>query len=315
SISGAVQRPDEFEYRPDDTIQTLLKIGGGRLDEADLSKVFVIPANSRERVTIPAEDFNHVTLNQNDRVIVPFNRSEKMTAGAWITGEVEIPGNFPISETSATVADLLEMSGGLKNSALPNAAYIIRSTSAIRETDEATRINIDALKRTSDQLRQGFEYLELEEQLGTERKVFVDLSKTENLKDIRILDGDRLYVPRDLQAVVLFGQVNNPGNYPYHSNYTVQDYLRQAGGLSLAADQDRIFVIKAGSKAWLKPGETTLESGDMIFADRIPFDELDSQRNHELQVRSAKRQDLQVLLATISTIAAVVTTAVVVTRR
>jgi polysaccharide biosynthesis/export protein len=315
SISGAVQRPDEFEYRSDDTIQTLLKIGGGRLDDADLEQVFVIPADSRERMTITAEDFTNYILRPNDRVIVPFNRSEKITSGARITGEIEIPGIFPISERSATLADLLEMSGGLKENALPNAAYIIRNTSTIRETENVTDINIDALKRTSDQLRQGFEYLELEEQLGTQRKIFVDLSKKENLKDIRILDGDHLYVPRDLQAVVLFGQVNNPGNYPYNSNYTVQDYLRQAGGLSLAADQERVFVIKAGSKAWLRPGETLIESGDMIFTDRIPFDELDSKRNHELQVRSAKRQDLQVLLATISTIAAVVTTAVVVTRR
>ncbi len=319
SISGAVQRPNEFEYRPEDTISALIKIGGGRLDNAITDKAYVYRRTETDKnakkITVEESQFNQFSLNPNDRVVIPYNKNKKQTAGAWVIGEAVSPGNFPIDETTTTVADLIEMAGGLNSQALPNAAYIIREMNIPRETENSAEINIDDLKRTSDQLRQGFEYLDLEENLGTDQRMIVDLSDTASLNEIRVLDGDRLYIPADLQTVTLFGQVKNPGNYPYHSTNSVEDYLGQANGLNLAADPDRVFVIKAGSKAWQKPENTELESGDMIFVDRIPFDELDAKRNYEVQLRNAKRQDRQVLLAAISTIAAVVTTTVVVIRR
>jgi len=314
SISGAVQRPDEFEYREDDTIEDLLEIGGGYTQRADENYILVYRP-SGERITVNPDNYNNFALQPNDRVVIPTLDRKRETAGAWVIGEAVTPGNFPIDEESTSVADLLEKAGGLKAGALPNAAYIIRNNEVLSDVSSPSTINIEELKRTSDQLRQGFEYLQLQEELDADTKVFVDLTDTENLQSIRILDGDRLYIPRDQQVVVLFGQVNNPGNYPYNTENSVIDYIEKAGGMSLAADQERVFVIKAGNKAWLEPDKTELESGDMIFVDRIPFDELDAKRNYEVQLRSAKRQDRQILLAAISTIAAVVTTAVVVVRR
>jgi hypothetical protein len=84
--------------------------------------------------------------------------------------------------------------------------------------------------------------------------------------------------------------------------------------MSLAAAPERIFVIKAGSRVWLSPNETTLESGDMIFVDREPFDELNAFRSYELQKQSIRQGNIQIILATVSTITAIITTYVAITR-
>jgi protein involved in polysaccharide export with SLBB domain len=144
--------------------------------------------------------------------------------------------------------------------------------------------------------------------------MFVDLDNADQLNRIKITDGDRVYIPTDYQNIVLYGQFNNPGNYPYDPSLSVRDYLELAGGLSLAADPERIYVIKAGSRAWMQPDETNLESGDMIFVDRTPFDELNAQREYEIQLRNARRGNAQLVLTAISTIAAAVTTYVAITR-
>ncbi|MFU8812745.1 MAG: SLBB domain-containing protein [Balneolaceae bacterium] len=320
SLSGAVERPLNLEYTADDQFDTLLHIAGGFTSDADSAVVHLFrsetPGTRAERSSLSLADIRSQSLQPNDRIVVPRREQAGSPATAWVYGEALIPGNFPITDAETSVADLLEMAGGVTPRALPNAAYILRETpSENRTTDQPSRVDIEGLKRYSDQIRQGFEYLELEERLGSDSKLFVDLTNPENYQNVRILAGDQLHIPRDVQTVVLFGQINNPGNYPFRDDLGVRDYLGLAGGLSLAADRERVFVIKAGSRVWKRPNETNLQSGDMIFVDRIPFDELDSQRSFELELRQDRRSNIQVVLTAVSTVAAIVTTAVVVLDR
>jgi protein involved in polysaccharide export with SLBB domain len=235
-------------------------------------------------------------------------------SSAWVYGEAEIPGNFPIDSDDTTLAELIDLAGGLTDRALTNGAYMIRANMSNRGVPSATTLNTAQLMRTSDQVLQGFEYLEMERDLNSDQRMFIDLEDDRQLSQVRITDGDRVYIPTDYQNIVLYGQLNNPGNYPFNSSFRVRDYLDQAGGLSLAADPERIFVIKAGSRAWKQTGETSLESGDMIFVDRTPFDELNAQREYEIQIRNSRRNNAQLVLTAISTIAAAVTTYVAITR-
>lgn len=318
SISGAVDSPSEYEYRPDDTIQSLLNIAGGYTDGANTSRVILYRKQGdetiSETISLNDQDALEQHLQENDRVVVPYINSSRRNSSAWVYGEAEIPGNFPIDNDETTLEELLELAGGLSDQALTNGAYMIRANMSDRGVQSATTLNTERLMRTSDQVIQGFEYLEMEGDLNSDQRMFIDLEDEQQLNRIRITDGDRLYIPRDYQNIVLYGQLNNPGNYPFNSSYNVRDYISQAGGLSLAANPERIFVIKAGSRAWKQPGETDLESGDMIFVDRTPFDELNAQREYEIQLRNARRNNAQLVLTAISTVAAAITTYVAITR-
>lgn len=318
SISGAVDSPNEYEYRSDDTILSLLEVAGGYTDGADTTRIILYRNQGGETTTetLSLNDRNTLQqpLQENDRVVVPYVNESRQNSSAWVYGEAQIPGNFPIDNDETTLGELINLAGGLSDQALANGAYMIRSNMSDRGVESASTLNTAQLMRTSDQVLQGFEYLEMERDLNSDQRMFIDLEDEQQLDRIRITDGDRLYIPTDYQNIVLYGQLNNPGNYPFNSSYSVRDYLDQAGGLSLAANPERIFVIKAGSRAWKQPGETDLESGDMIFVDRTPFDEFNAQREYEIQMRNAKRNNAQLVLTAISTIAAAVTTYVAITR-
>ena len=314
SISGAVNIPSELEYRKGDTITKLIQLAGGYGNLADTTRVIIYRRQGQQidSVSIAANnpEFDHYVVQPNDRVQVPTLPNKKMNYSAWVYGEVKNPGNYPIIEGRTTAEDLIKLAGGLKKDALGQAAYMLRSKSAF-PNDTSTKINVDLLKRTSNQYIQGLEYLDLETRLS-EGRINLNAGDIAQMSNINVLDGDRLFIPRNNHTVFLFGQVNNPGYFPYQPGLTVKDYIKKAGGLALSADPGRIFVIKAGSRAWYHPDETTLASGDYIFVDRKPYEELSEKRQYDIQLQSAKRGNIQLILAGFSAITAIITTLIAV---
>ncbi len=305
SLTGAVRSPFEIEFLDSDTPQSLLSIAGGFATNADTTKLIVLRKNFSEikRIQIDKSNWDTFELHPNDRIIAQLISNENKSASIWIAGEVNLPGNFPIVNGSTSVLDILNYAGNFTSHALPKAGYLIRSGSVKNEMPN--KFNVELMKRTSDQLLQGFEYLELESRLSQNR-VYVDLTDNEQLRQVKLFDGDRLFVPRDENTIFVFGQVNNPGYFPYHANVTnVTEYIRNAGGFSLSANKDRVFVIKAGNKTWYRPEETTISSGDMIFVDRNPFDELNAQRTYDLQKEQLKNTRIQLLMTGLTTITSV----------
>ncbi|MEX0721067.1 MAG: polysaccharide biosynthesis/export family protein [Balneolaceae bacterium] len=314
SISGAINEEFELEYSETDSPSLLVDIAGGYKPEADTSRLFLYrhEAGQTEKIEIAKSDWNSLKIKPNDRIVIPVNRQLNPSTSAWVYGEVEIPGNFPIQNGETTAFDLLNLSGDLTNNALPSAAYLVRAGTL--ENEIPNKFNADLMKRTSDQVAQGFEYLDLETRLS-QNKVFIDLTDDEQLKGVSIYDGDRLYVPRNEETIFVFGQINNPGYYPFSGNpQSVYNYIDRAGGFALAANRERIFIIKAGSGTWYRPDETTLESGDRIFIDRNPYDELNAQRTYEVQRQQLKNTRIQLIMTGITTITGIITTYVAITR-
>lgn len=308
SISGAVLDANEFEYSSSDTPELLVRIAGGFKPEADTSKLFVFrnENGTQQKIEVLREDWSSFDILPNDRLIVPADQGLKSSSSAWVYGEVVTPGNFPIENGETTALELLTISGNLTDRALPSASYLIRAGS--QENEIPNEYNTELLKRTSDQLAQGFDYLDLETKLS-QNKVYIDISDEEQLAGVKIYDGDRMYIPRDEQTVFVFGQVNNPGYYPFtETDQTVGDYINRAGGFALSANEERTFIIKAGSSTWYRPNETQIKSGDRIFVDREPYDELNAQRTYEVQKEQIKNTRIQLILTGISTITGIITT-------
>lgn len=307
SISGAVKADYEFQFIKGDTPEKLLQIGGGFEVIADTSYLMVFRRTDTgaEKIIVEPENWDTFKLQPNDRVVAPFSDEKNTSASAWVYGEVEIPGNFPVYSGETTALELLELSGGLTNNALPQAAYLMRSGGFRNEIPN--KFNADLMRRTSDQVIQGLEYLEAETKLS-QNKVYIDLKDESQLAGLKIFDGDRLYIPRDENTLFVFGQVNNPGYFPYTPGANAMDYVSRAGGFALSADKDRVFVIKAGNATWYRPGETEIQSGDRIFVDRQPVEELNALRSYQIQKESIKNTRIQLIMTGISTITGIITT-------
>ena len=338
SVSGAVHESLEMEYREDDTITRLVEMAGGTTFDAadDLVKVLRIQNQRVQELRLSGPDeIASFSLAPNDRVIVPFDRDKRTSQAVEVYGEALLTGRFPIREGVTTLHDLLDMAGGFTDRALVRSAYLIRSRPGMTEygkEDELSLTEIEPhvllpnsrfgfrpsfdhikLRRTSDQYLQGFDYLFMEHRVSRER-VPIDLLNEDQMRQVLLFDGDRLHIPRDDGTIFVFGQVNNPGYYTFREGMGVSDYIQNAGNFALAAMDERVFIIKSGTYSWYRADQATLESGDLVFVDRIPYEELQTAREYELRQRELRNNTVQIIFAGIATVASVVTAYVAVTR-
>ena len=338
SISGAVHESLELEFRDGDSIPVLIEMAGGLTYDASQESVRVMRMTGQgmKEVTLASgEEIRDYVLHPNDRVIIPFDREKRASHSVQVFGEASYTGRFPIEEGVTTLYDLFSMAGGTTEQALPQAAYLSRSHPGKTEYGKqddlfgpknlpfipipnsgfGVRPSFDpvVLTRTSNQFIEGFEYLQLEADLIRDR-VHIDLRDTEQMKQIKLFDGDRLQIPRDDGTVFVFGQVNSPGYYTFINDQTLSQYIGNAGGFALAAETDRVFIIKPGSYSWYREGETDIEPGDLIFVDRHPFEDVRTAREYELRLKELRNSRVQLIVAGVAAVASVITAYVAVTR-
>jgi protein involved in polysaccharide export with SLBB domain len=313
SISGAVNNPFSGSYRENDTFENLLAISGGYSPDADRSEIVVIRIEGAEVTQIRMSPDELTDIEPGDQIIIKYADSQTNFGSVRIEGEVKLPGSFTIVGNETTLGEILELSGGLTDDALPNAAYLIRSSYDNRGVNSVSSVNLSLLGRSSDQFLEGFDYLEFEQALDPNRMA-VNLKSQQVLENTIMQNGDQLFIPRDENTISILGQVNVPGFYTYISGSSVENYLTAANGLTIAADPDRVFIIKAGSRAWYPSTEIELESGDIIFVDRIPFEDISTGRNYAINLQRLKTDRTRLILAGISAATSIVTVYVAVRR-
>ena len=316
SISGAVNTPFTGSYRSDDTFEKLLLIAGGYHPQADSSQLIRVYEQNgekiREELSLSSTNLTE-KLESGDQLIIPYKKTNRNKGNVQIEGMVAIPGIYTIENGETRLSEVVQIAGGLENNALASAAYLIRESANQRGVSSVTDINMTLLSKSYDQFLEGFDYLELEEILSANRMA-IDLTNNQTLSEVTLQDGDRIYVPKDDRSIRIMGQVNNPGFYAYQAEQSVNGYLQRANGMTIAADRERIFVIKAGSRSWYEPQETSIESGDIIFVDRIPFQDAKTGLQYQISIQELKNRRTQLIMTGISALTSVVTAYVAVRR-
>jgi len=316
AISGAVRFPFEGDYRTDDDLATLFAASGGYSQRADSSHFIISRVNGNRLENIRVEGSVpsqlQLTLQPNDRIIIPSAARTYINESVWISGEVLQPGNYPILSGESTLTQIVSQAGGPSPRALQSGVYIERAPQSDFAGFHSTS-EMQLIERSSDQLIEGMDYMRLELSLN-KRFTFVDLRDAEKTDRLILRDGDRIHIPRDEETVLVMGQVVRPGYFPVTQGLSAEGYLSRSGGLSVAADPSRIFVIKAGGREWIRAGQTPIESGDIVFVDRVPYDEFIAKRNADIQERQLKASRYQLIISTVSTLASIVLAYVAVTQ-
>ncbi len=308
SLSGAVYTAVDVQHRGDDTFERLLRMTGGFTSNADTTAVSIYrsDASGTRLVTIDLRQINarNMLLLPNDRVVVGEHSTAYLNARVSILGRAKSSGIYPISDGMTTAFDVLAMAGGLEPDALVKGAFITRRDQITSSTSSTVQPNIAQLIRSSDQYLQGLSWFELEEK-ARKNRIYLDVSNEQSLRFIRMYDGDSLFIPRDERTVFVYGQVNKPGFIEHNTDFTLDDYISTMGGYSLSANQKKVYVIKAGTKTWADARNTTVESGDRIYVDRHPFDDLNQQRMYRVQRQGLITSALTVLFSAVSTTVAI----------
>ena len=329
SVSGAVDRPGIYDWRPDDTAAALVAVAAG----GDLAGRVAAVRRTRvvggwpESVEVGLAGAAALDVRPRDQVFVVAAEPDAGYASA--VGAVRFPGAYPVVSGRTTLADLVAAAGGLAADALVRGAYLERTERAepeptldvlARPSDRPLTIatldsTVTELGRLSGLGLVGRRYY-VQEYVSTPRLSRDVPAALEGGGPIVLRDGDRLVVPRDLGVVRVFGQVGAPGYVPFEDGLTAGDYVARAGGAGRAATD--VFTVDARTGRFTEGPATPVLAGDAVFVDRPPTSDspqfeqlaLQEQRAEQDAARDRQQARFQAIQATL-TVVSILTSALV----
>jgi protein involved in polysaccharide export with SLBB domain len=292
-----------------------------RINRADL-KVSVIPfnlgkvlANSKDADNLELQAGDVITVFSVKDLRVPISRRQVF---ARVEGEVNRPGVYQVAPGEG-LTQLIQKAGGLtpdaylfgagffreevKKSQQENLSKLLRkieSESSGSFTQAAQSVGassdpgivqakIAALKQAQQQS------IERAKSLKPEGRISLGLvadgsESLDRLPQIRLSQGDKLYVPSRPDFVYIFGSVNTESALIYKAGLTVADYIQQAGS-GLGADKDGVILMRADGSALTNQSSWRNEvlSTKVMPGDTIVMPEkLDRESGWSVLVRNTK---------------------------
>lgn len=289
-VRGAVRKPGDYPVAGPVALGLLIQAAGGLTADADPDQVELVPAADTDAAPTWVEQGV-----ESDRLVQP---GEAIRVGALrrpaeprqvlLAGEVMQPGTYDLVP-GETLSGLLARAGGLTPHAYPAGAIFTRESArlaeeeglrrAARELDRAltqmlassnppdpTRVAL--VRQLSGELRSATALGRITVALDPEL-----LAQRPEL-DLMLLAGDRIFVPKRPLTVTVAGEVLAPASLLFDPEKEVEDYLREAGGLSRYADRGRIFLLHPDGSAeplsgrWGRHGRPAVTPGATLVVPR-----------------------------------------------
>lgn len=260
-VGGAVDRPAVYDARPDDTAYDLLVVA----TSADPGVERVRIVHNGEPSEVSLAESRRVRVVAGDQVYAV--EANPDAASVEVNGAVRYPGVYAAQAGETSLADLIRNAGGLLPTALPRAAYIVRTTTT-EPTQGVLPVDTAGVALLTGLDAFGREYY-TQEFLRPSR-VSVDLAAAlAGNATVPLRDGDRIVIPEDLGSVRVFGQVNRPGYVPYAGELAVSEYVTRAGGQG--PDAADAYLVEAGTGRLIADLNARVQAGDAVFVSRDPL--------------------------------------------
>ena len=224
-----------------------------------------------ENMQFSAKKYNTVSFKSPDNNLITVS----------ITGAIDYPGTYVLNDT-ATIEDLYQLIGNFKNQAYLRGIALSRES--IRERQ------VKAIKKSKEDLNTALLNSNLKGDAVGDVDIIRALSESidpENLGRLAgdfspksqaslntvLLDNDRIVVPKNPNAISVFGEVLNPIAMEYKKNLSLNSAINNAGGYQQYADKRRVYVIKANgivqkASRNIFVRNIKLEPGDTIVVPR-----------------------------------------------
>lgn len=223
SVTGAVKRPMYYEALEGETVEQILKYAGGLSENAYREDVRIMRSGKYEReiLTVTREQLAQTKIQDGDVLSVDMI-APTFSNMVGIQGAVYRPGKFQLSDNIATVKQLIECAGGLKEEAFLNRAILNRR----KPNNTMENVAID-LK----QLLEGA------------------------IADIPLRKNDVLLVHEwsdvyEMRTITVSGEVLFAGTYEFRDNMTIEDAVLASGGLKESASAVRVLVARRPKDAY-----------------------------------------------------------------
>jgi len=275
TVNGAVQLPGLYEYNQEDDLETVVGLGRGFDVNAEPDSIVVYRSDADfkkfETINLSYEKDKSFKINNFDRVFVKYKTENQKNSTVLVLGEVNRQGYYPVTFKNTRIKDVIEMSGGFKNTAYLPLCILFRNYDKEYTLKDTAEILLNL--RTSDLIVKEMDRLNFESDIRTRRnRVIVDFEKlflkNDESQNIILEDKDVIYINDDKKTVYVYGQVASEGYVPLKGGEGYEYYIEKAGGYSLAADKGNTRVIKFNSRGWYKPEDTKIMSGDFVYVPK-----------------------------------------------
>jgi protein involved in polysaccharide export with SLBB domain len=298
SVTGGVNNPNIFYYVEGDSLHDALELAMGinpayeNVDKIALSR---LSYNGESMETDTIDINSNIKLQRGDRIKVMAPETQRKNFYVLVLGEVNNPGQIPITKNNSRLYDVIEAAGGFKEEASLRRSRLYTGNSlavflerqyGINLDDQpdlenldlrATIVNLETLQmqRMSNVYPEDMANFIAENELRVLMEgSSLDFAKIDDpdsdIGKYVVKNGDVIVVPQIRKSVYVFGQVSNPGYIPLVEGKAYEYYVNEAGGMGELAVKDEVMVIKGGSRFWISPLEqkVTLEEGDYIYVPK-----------------------------------------------
>jgi protein involved in polysaccharide export with SLBB domain/biotin operon repressor len=216
-LKGQVKRQGIFELLSGETFENLIQYASGFTDTAYRASVKVTQLTDKERSVkdITANEYR-TYLPQSGDVFIVSKLLSRFSNRVNITGAVFRQGYFEFTE-GMTIADLIRKADGVKEDAYINRAQLVR---------------------LKDDLTKEMLSFDVRRALNNDPTQNIKLRKEDEIIITSIFDL------RDEYKIAIQGEIRAPGEYMYVDSLSLKDLVILAGGLTDAAQSQRIEIAR-----------------------------------------------------------------------
>jgi protein involved in polysaccharide export with SLBB domain len=258
NILGEVNQPGEFEYKEGMRVGDLILMSKGLKESAsfanlELARRIINHGDSNknaekiEIISLTIDGSLQVSNEGSQLVLQPFDIVSIRKAPNYeeqrsvlVVGMVNYPGSYAIQNNKQKISDIITRAGGLRAEGYLEGAKLVRGKITVG-------VNLKEI-----------------------------LSNPASQENLQLMAGDELSIPRLLQTVKLTGSVQNPLAVSYKEDYTLKEYIAEAGGFTANANRSKTYVTYANGisnqirKFFIFKKNPRIEPGAEIFIPALP---------------------------------------------
>ena len=286
TIDGEVIFPGTYEYAENMTIEDLILQAGGLTDAASTAKIDVSRqlrnAGATEAGLELAQTFSfslnegridngadRFTLQPYDIVQIRKSPLAQPFIRVSVEGEVTYQGTYTMEKKNQCLSDVIKAAGGV----IPGS--YVRGARLVRKMTDDEKARMEAVLKMARQSADGRDSISIDKIAMSDTYtvgIHLDeaLAKPGSTKDIELMDGDRLIVPRFNHTVRISGDVNAPNTVAFEAGENYKYYVKQAGGFGNRAKKSNTYIVyQNGTMNLAKDGE--IEPGcEIVVPSKSP---------------------------------------------
>jgi len=269
-IIGQVKVPGVYHYYKGMTLKALLALGGGFEDSTFWKSVYhnqaeIIRRDPESRyenvIKVNLADIYNgngekdISLQNLDRVVIHANLNYFEKDNIYISGEVNIPGTYPLITDDETLQSMINRAGSFTSKALKNGISIYRDKKYFEVTVSRSALLSGGIGDKGDK--------------GDKVRV-----AWQN-ESLTLMPGDSIVVKESPGTVNVSGQVYNSGLIEFRRGKSLRHYINAAGGVTEKGNKKSIIVVYANGLVSPNKWYTTpkIEDGATIIVNEKPPEE------------------------------------------